>query len=136
MMIDKYWYPALNVAAHFEVDFADTQPPKKVGEMMAVAIAMAGLQEVHQKPYFIQGVEDSEQSPDVRTVWSDKSKGDVAPWGYQQDVEVVTYTEHSANQSLAEFVAKTKLAPDAGYDELTTILVDVQAKIRLPTAKE
>src|SRR3989344_3302795 len=136
MMTDKYWYTALNVAAHFHRDFVSEPPPKKVAEMMAVAIAMAGMQEVHNRPYYIQGVSDSEQSPDVRTVWSDSSGGESAPWGYQQDVEVVTYTKYSAGQSLAEFVAKTKLAPNAAYDDCTTILVDVQAGARLPTAEE
>ena len=50
-----------------------------------------------------------------------------ALWCYQQDVEVVSYTEYSASETLADFVAKTKLASNASYDELTTILVHVKA---------
>ena len=49
-MEDKIWYPALNVAGHYEADFKDIAPPKKAEEMMAVAIAMAGIQELQQRP--------------------------------------------------------------------------------------
>ena len=136
MLVDPYWYPALNVAAHFHVDFADAMAPKKAKEMMAVAIAITGIQAMHKHPYWIQGVSDTEGSPDVRTMCNQERKGEKSPWGLQQDVEVVTYTEHSATQTLAEFVAGTKLAAESPYDDLTTILVDVQAAARLPSADE
>ena len=136
MMVDSIWYPALNVAAHYELDFAKIKPPKKAEEMMAVAMAIAGMQELHRKPYWIQGIPDTEQSPDVRTMCCDSSVGGAAPQCYQQDVEIVSYTEYSANETLASFVAKTKLAKDSAYDELTTILVNVQASVRLPSSKE
>lgn len=132
MMIDKIWYPALNVAAHFEADFASTSPPKKAGEMMAVAIAMAAMQDMHNRPFWIQGVPDSEQSPDVRTICCDPPKNGKAPWCFQQDVEVVSYTKYSANMDLADFVASTKLAKDSAYDHQTTILVNVEAPAKLP----
>lgn len=136
MMIDPYWYPALNVAAHFETDLANIPAPKKAKEMMAVAIAMAGMQALRGYPYWIQGVSDTEGSPDVRTMCNDKIGRSKSPWGLQQDVEVVTYTEHSATQTLAEFVANTKLAVEKPYDDLTTILVDVQVAARLSSANE
>ena len=135
-MVDKIWYPALNVAEHFRADFQNGLVPKKVGEMMAVAIAMAGIQERQQRQYWIQGVLDSEGSPDVRTIYSEERNDDKAPWCYQQDVEVVSYTKHSANMTLAEFVARTKLGPHDAYDDLTTILVDVQAGAPLPSAQD
>lgn len=117
MMIDPYWYPAINVVAHYEADFINTKPPKKASEMMAVAIAMTWMQELYGKPFLLQGVSDTEGSPDVRTLISDEVKGDRAPWANQQDVEVVTYTKHSSKKTLPEFVATTKLAPYATYDE-------------------
>jgi len=136
MMSDKIWYPALNVAAHYGADFQNDLKPKKVEEMMAVAIAMAGVQEIQQRQYWIQGVLDSEQSPDVRTIYREERNDDKAPWCYQQDVEVVSYTEHSTDLTLAEFVAKTKLGSDKAYDDLTTILVNVQAGARLSSAHD
>jgi len=136
MMVDPYWYPALNVAAHFNADFAEIPAPKKAKEMMAVAIAMAGMQAMHSHPYWIQGVSDTEGSPDVRTMCNEKRDDGQSPWGLQQDVEVVTYTQHSATQTLAEFVAGTKLAVESPYDALTTILVDVQAATKLPLPDE
>src|SRR3989338_6298408 len=127
MMVDKYWYPPLNVVAHFERDFTSTIAPKKANELVAVAVAMAWMQELHRKPFLIQGVSDAEGSPDVRTLCSDDAQGDRAAWAHQQDVEVVTYTKHSSEKTLPEFVAATKLATDAAYDDMTTVLVDVQA---------
>jgi hypothetical protein len=136
IMTDKYWYPALNVAIHFEADFKKNPPPKKAEEMLAVAVAMAGMQEMHNKEYWVQLVPDEEGSPDVRTMCCDRVKDGKAPWCYQQDVEVVTYTQFSKNENLADFVARTKLASNAAYDELTTILVHVKESSRLPTAQE
>lgn len=133
-MEDKIWYPALNVAAHFEADFQNVPVPKKAEEMMTVAVAIAGIQELQQKQYWIQGVLDNEQSPDVRTICNEKRNDNKAPWCYQQDVEVVSYTKYSANMNLAEFVAKTKLSSNKAYDNLTTILVNVQAEVPLPSA--
>jgi len=136
-MTDNIWFPTLNVAAHYHADFENgAVRPKKVDEMMSVAIAMAGLQEIHGKPYWIQGVSDTEQSPDVRTMCCDKPVGEAAPWCYQQDVEVVTYTTYSNHQTLPEFIATTKLAPATSYDALTTVLVNVQAAAPLGSEAE
>lgn len=136
MMTDRIWFPALNVAAHFEADFVDIKVPKKVEEMMSVAIAIAAIQEIQNKQYWIQGVSDQEQSPDVRTMCCDQPKDGKAPMCYQQDVEVVSYTEYSTSQALVDFVATTKFAKDTAYDDLTTILVYVKTKTRLPSAKK
>ncbi len=103
---------------------------------MAVAILMAWVQKAHRKPYWIQGVPDVEQSPDVRTICREDQKNGMAPWCYQQDVEVVSYTNYSATHSLADFVAATKFAQDTAYDNQTTILVNVKANARLPSADE
>ncbi len=136
-MVDRIWFPALNVVAHYHADFANAVArPKKVDEIMTVAIAMAGMQEMHKKPYWIQGVPDTEQSPDVRTMCCDNPVGYASPLCQKQDVEVVTYTPYSKGQTLAEFVAATKLAPEAGYDALTTILVNVQAPTALGSETE
>lgn len=136
-MVDKIWFPALNVAAHYHADFpAGAQRPKKIDEMMTVVIAIAGIQERQGKEYWIQGVSDAEETPDVRTVCCDLPSGDAAPMCYQQDVEVVTYTPHSASQTIAEFVSATKLAPTSPYDPRTTILVNVQAPAPLGSAEE
>jgi len=76
MMTDNLWYPALNVAYHHAADFNDNPAPKKADEMMAVAMAVAGLQEIQKRQYWIQGVDDSEQSPDVRTIFAEKRRED------------------------------------------------------------
>jgi len=136
MMTDSLWFPPLNIAAHHEADFRGLTPPKKVEEMMAVAIAMTGLQELQQKRYWIQGVPDTERSPDVRTMFRDEVVDGRAPQAHQQDVEVVDYTPYSTEMNLAEFVAATKLSSRKGYDALTNILVNVQAGTRLPLATE
>jgi len=136
-MIDIIWFPPINVAAHYHADFdVGYARPKKIDEMMTVAIALAALQESHGKPYWIQGVPDSEQSPDVRTMFCDDPVVDAAPLCYQQDVEVVTYTTHSQTRTLPEFVAGTKLANTAGYDAQTIVLVNVQASVRLGSESE
>lgn len=136
MMIDKTWYPPINVAAHFEADFAGIKAPKKAQEMMAVSIAMAGMQRLHGKQYLVQGVPDSEQSPDVRTMCCDLSVDGAAPQCYQQDVEVVTYTIHSTNTPLDSFVVDTKLSEVSAYDDLTTILVNIEAGVRMPSPEQ
>lgn len=136
MMVDKTWYPPINIAAHFEADFAGIKAPKKAQEMMAVAIAMAGMQKLHGKQYLVQGVSDSEQSPDVRTMCCDPSVDGAAPQCYQQDVEVVTYTTHSASTSLDSFVADTKLSQESAYDDLTTILVNIEAGVHMPSPEQ
>lgn len=136
MMVDKTWYPPINVVAHFEADFADIKAPKKAQEMMAVAIAMTGMQKLHGKQYLVQGVSDSEQSPDVRTMCCDPSEKGAAPQCYQQDVEVVTYTTHSTSTPLDSFVADTKLSRKSAYDDRTTILVNIEAGVRMPPPKQ
>jgi hypothetical protein len=135
-MEDKIWFSPLNIVVHFETDFQGIRVPKKAGEMMAVAITMAIAQELHKKQYWIQGILDSEQSPDVRTMYAEERKDGKAPWGCQQDIEIVKYTKYSAGMNLAEFVAKTKLGPNYAYDDQTIILVDVQSGARLPSANE
>jgi hypothetical protein len=137
IMTDPLWYSPLNVVAHHEADFRETVPPEKVEEMMTVAIAVTGIQEAHKKQYWVQGVSDSEQSPDVRTICADtKIAVGKAPYYQQQDVEVVEYTTYSARMNLAEFVASTKLSKEKAYDDLTTILVNVQGASRLPSQSE
>jgi len=136
IMVDKIWYPVSNVISHFETDFADISAPKKAQEMKAVAVAMVGMQELQRKQYWIQGVSDSEQSPDVRTMCCDPVEGDKAPWCHQQDVEVVTYTKHSTKKTLIEFVVSTKLSENSSYDELTTVLVNVETEVKFPSQKE
>jgi hypothetical protein len=74
IMVDKLWYPAMNVVAHFQNDFPDGKVPKKVNEMMAVAITLAGLQEIEKRPYWMQGVSDKEGSPDVRTMFCEPKR--------------------------------------------------------------
>lgn len=136
-MVDTIWFPPINVAAHYHADFKDGYPrPKKIDEMMTTAIALAALQESHGRPYWIQGVPDVEQSPDVRTMFCDDPVADAAPLCYQQDVEIVTYTNHSLTQTLPEFVASTKLANTAGYDAQTVVLVNVQASVKLGSESE
>lgn len=136
MMVDKLWYPALNVVAHFQNDFPSGNVPKKIMEMMAVAVTLAGIQEVEKKPYWMQGVSDKEGSPDVRTMFCEPEDGVKAPWCYQQDVEVVSYTKHSASLSLPQFVASTKLANTSSYDADTIVLVNVEAGAPLRSAQE
>jgi len=136
IMTDNVWFPPLNVAAHYEVDFAGITPPKKAEEMMATAMAVAGIQAMQKKQYWVQAVSDTEGSPDARTICCDSSVNGAAPLCYQQDVEVVTYTAHSSKESLASFVANTKLSANKAYDELTTILVNVQTNVRLPSKED
>lgn len=138
IMQDKRWYSALNVIAHFYNDFeaVSTKPPKKAEEMWAVAVMLAGLQEVEHRPYWMQPVSDREGSPDVRTIARIERNDDRARDYVYQDVEVVTYTTASSGESLPNFLLRTKLSPGKAYDDLTTILIWAKGAVYSPPAAQ
>lgn len=131
-MVDKIWYRPKNVIAHFQADFSSGTPPKKAQELMAVTVAAIAMEIIDKVRYLVQAVDDSEESPDVRLLFSVPSEGGKAPECYQLDIEVVTYTTHSASQSLSDFVKSTKFAPTKGYDECTMVLVNIEHGTKIP----
>lgn len=139
---DPIWYPPLNVAYHFQVlkdrltdEERQGKDFRKAEEMFAVALMLAGIQKIQDRKYWMQLVGDAEGSPDVRTGAFVPPTTTAAEDFSVQDVEVVTYDEHSSDP-LVDFLKRTKLSKTSGYDELTTILCHIRRGTRLPPMHE
>jgi len=139
---DPIWYPPVNVIAHFkriENSFSEEEKKSKVfrkmEEMFAVAIMLVGIKKIQKKDYWLQLVEDKEQSPDVRTI-TFVSPRKISPNDISiQDVEVVTY-DYFSDDMFVDFMERTKLSNKKGYDALTTILCHIRRDILLPPLRE
>lgn len=135
---DPIWFAPLNVIHHFSelrnnspIEKQKSKNFKKAEEMNSVAIMLVGLQVLQKRKYWLQMVDDSEGSPDVRTgtfVLPNKTSAD--DFSYQ-DVEVVTYGNHSP-ESFLDFLKGTKLSQKKSYDSKTMILCVVQRNVLIP----
>ena len=122
------WFSPVNVVYHAsqlnqsatEIE-KKTKKFRKVVETYMVAIMVTGMTLIDSKQYWLQLVEDKEQSPDVRTV----CKSDILDPKFDnmdyQDVEVVGYNS-TGGRSLPEFLATTKFSGLKAYDNKTYIL--------------
>lgn len=138
-MINKIWFSPLNVIYHFKrlesegKITPDKKFYKKTCEAFVTAISLIGIIKMIGREYWMQIVDDSERSPDVRTGCYDrKTKDNDFSW---QDVEVVTYDSNSS-EGLVDFLLRTKLSSDKAYDELTTILCHINKVAQIPPIQE
>lgn len=132
---DPIWFPPINVVHHFKRLEREGKlvrgvaPYKKAHEAYAAAISLLGYMKGSQKEAWLQMVDDKEQSPDVRTGYYEKKAHD-NDFSYQ-DIEVVSFEEHSTG-SVLDFLLATKLSGKKAYDDKTTILCHVQKPTYLP----
>jgi hypothetical protein len=138
-LTNKIWFSPVNVIYHFkkleiEGKIAPGQKHyKKCCEAFIAAISLVGIIKMLEREFWMQIVDDSEGSPDVRTGCYDKKirDNDFAI----VDVEVVTYDANSS-ESLVDFLLRTKLSASKGYDNLTTILCHINKITSIPSAEE
>ena len=106
---------------------------KKVQEAVAAAFALLGMYQDQRVHYFMQCSRD--RSPDILTLTL--AEIPVAPYveGRYQTVEVVTYEAHS-DESIFEFLVKTKLSPKKAYDDKTIILCHVSKAMQIPDERD
>lgn len=139
-LADNLWFPPLNVIHHFrELERQRKIVPgskiyRKAAECYIVAISLMGIMKTLNREFWMQLVSDDEGSPDVRTGCYEKKirDNDFAV----QDVEVVTFDEHTSETNLINFLMNTKLARKKSYDDQTTILCHVHRPILVPPYAE
>ena len=136
---DPIWFSPVNVIHHFikleqSPDFVkDSKSYKKACEMYVTAINLVGIIKITGRQSWLQLVDDSEGSPDIRTgCYFPKNRDDDFA---SVDVEVVTY-EQNSSESLVDFLLRTKLSPKKSYDDLTTILCHVHKITNISSWKE
>lgn len=139
-MNNPRWYSTVNVLSHFHSDIGYPLPDnnkntRKAEELYIASIVSKGMEELTKQKSWIQPVSDEEQSPDVRAIVQLGAAGDKANNYAQIDLEIVNY-EHSPNETLIQFLFRTKFADTKAYDEKTTIILRVKEKTLLPLEKE
>lgn len=138
-MKDPIWYAPLNVIFHFKkhensASFKNHKHFKKAEEAFFVATMLVGIMAIQERNYWMQIVGDDEGSPDIRTGNYKNPRGTRNnPWT-TQEVEVVTFEDHS-NESLLEFLKRTKLSQKKAYDPFTTILCRIKKDVHIPPLK-
>lgn len=138
-LTNKIWFSPVNVIYHFKkLETEGKIAPgmkhyKKCCEAFIAAISLVGVIKMIGREFWMQIVDDSEQSPDVRTGCYNKKirDNDFAI----VDVEVVTYDGNSS-EDIVDFLLRTKLSRSKGYDNLTTILCHINKITSIPSAEE
>lgn len=138
-LTNKIWFSPVNVIYHFmklesEGKIAHGKKHyRKCCEAFIVAISLVGVIKMLKREFWMQVVDDKEQSPDTRTgCYNKKTRdNDFAI----QDVEVVTY-ESNSPESLFDFLLRTKLSNKKAYDERTTILCHINRVTQMPSVQE
>lgn len=136
-MEDPIWFSPLNVIFHFTQYKNDSAPKdqrqfKKAEEAFFVATMLVGIIAVQKKEYWMQIVSDKNGSPDIRTGNYKAPRGTPMNHWTTQEVEVVTFDEHSDEKSIPEFLRRTKLSKRKAYDPLTTILCYIRKDFHIP----
>lgn len=136
-MEDPVWFSPLNVIFHFTQYKNDPAPKdqrqfKKAEEAFFVATMLVGIMAIQNKEYWMQIVSDKNGSPDIRTGIYKAPRGTPMNTWVTQEVEVVTFDEHSDEKSVPEFLRRTKLSNGKAYDPLTTILCYIRKDFHLP----
>lgn len=143
MMIttDTVWFSPINVLSHFErlsdtadADYKKSKDYKKAFEAYLVAIMLIGIIKLQKQEYWMQLAKDEEGTPDIRT-FRYAAKNGVLNWQEIQEVEVVQYESHS-NESMTEFLKRTKFSPKKSYPDTTTILCYANKTTNLSTWKQ
>ncbi len=140
IMHNPRWYSTVNVLSHFHGDIGYPLPNnskiiRKAEELYIASIVSRGMEELTKQKSWIQPVSDEEQSPDVRAIVQLETTGDKANNYALVDLEIVNY-EYSPNETLIQFLLRTKFSGAKAYDEKTTIILRVKEKTRLPSEEE
>jgi hypothetical protein len=99
---------------------------KVMEETRTGALFALGLTVRDKAIRYIQPVDPTENTPDVRITHQIKSPLKSYNWGEYYDVEIVRYEEHTdAKISLADFIKQTKLNPKKAYQDGTIILCGI-----------
>jgi hypothetical protein len=138
-LTNKIWFSPVNVIYHFKKLESEGKivPGKKhyrkCCEAFIAAVSLVGVIKMLGREFWMQIVDDSEDSPDVRTGCYEKKirDNDFAI----VDVEVVTYDINSS-ENLVDFLLRTKLSDTKGYDNLTTILCHINKITNVPDVQE
>lgn len=126
-MKDPIWFSPLNVIYHYHEIIKSgalkggDRRIKKLDEAYAVAVMLTGMILLQKREFWMQVVPDAEERPDIRTGCYRLPRGTSGNSFITQDIEVVTFEEHSTD-SFENFLKRTKLLASKNYDEFTTIL--------------
>jgi hypothetical protein len=131
MKVDEIWYPPANILYHGDRKLRgqiDNALRKQIHEMMSTAIMVVGLNKLHGENYRLQQVDPSEQTPDVRTMRVVPQEGSFNLLEVQE-IEVVTLEGHS-DESVDDFLKRTKLNSKKAYPSTTTILCHINKNLK------
>ena len=138
---DNLWFHPINVLYHY-ARLESLLPPskrnnhsfRKLTEAYNVAIMLMGIIKFQKRQYWLQIVNDKDGSPDIRTgtfVVKDGKPKDFTI----QEVEVVEF-EHHSNESIVDFLKRTKLSSKQPYPPYITFLCRVSKTTILPPYKQ
>jgi hypothetical protein len=143
-MHDPTWFSPLNVIHHGDMlvkaipkNELKSKKFRKVIEAYTVAQMLVGIMVKEDREYWMQLVDDQQETPDIRTIrYADKhlEKFDMME---QVDVEVVEYESHTT-LSIPEFIVDKKFSKKKSYDDNTIILCHVGSGVKayLPDGSE
>lgn len=95
-------------------------------EVRSTALFLLGLMRLFREEYWLQPVDPRDQAPDSRIAHWDHEGNHLLIGG----IEVVSCTAHSAQEDVAQFIARTKMRPEQAYPEGTSILCVVDGRPR------
>lgn len=136
---EEIWFSPINVLYHFSRLESVLSPSKrksqsfrKAEEAFFTAIMLMGIIKHTSTQYWLQIVQDSEGTPDIRTA-TFKLENEKPVELLIQEIEVVEFGRYS-NEDVADFIIKKKLSKN--YPDYITILCRVSKEIVLPTLKK
>jgi len=139
---DSVWYSPLNVISHFKriekglsTSELASKKFRKAREAFEVAIMLVGMRSILRREFWLQLVGDEFESPDIRTGTFTSPTRTRADDFSIQDVEVVEYNDYS-QETLIDFLKRTKLSNKKSYDSLTTILCYISRNMHLPPFRD
>lgn len=139
--MDEFWYSPVNVIYHFtrldsELPEQDKQSKvfRKAEEAFATAIMLMGIRKIQNIEYWLQIVKDSEGSPDIRSICFPSGENKLNMFKFQ-DVEVAIMEQHSKQESVVDFLKRTKLSRGKAYSDKTTILCKIELTTKLQPYK-
>lgn len=143
-MHDPIWFSPLNVIHHGNLlkktipkEELKSKKFRKVIEACTVAQMLVGIMVKENKEYWMQLVDDKEETPDIRTIrYADKHRENFDMLE-QVDVEVIEYESHT-RLSIPEFIVAKKFSKKKSYDENTIILCHIGSGVKgyLPPGDE
>ncbi|MEX0999926.1 MAG: hypothetical protein WD000_08215 [Thermodesulfobacteriota bacterium] len=136
---DNIWFSPAKVITHYmsltdkERKQYSVQEQQAMKEAFYAANMLLGISEGTHREYWLQMVHPREQRPDICTMYVEP-RADKSDHMFIQDLEITEYEDHS-QESIPDFLKRTKLTSKKNYTPDTSILCFINKTIPLPDWK-